>query len=318
MPSTSSGERGAALLAVLATVAVLTAVAFAMSGAALAALDRASLRRDAAQAYFLARGGIEAALHDLEAKLRRGGAVSARPHVLLFEFGSGAVEVSLVPDGAKLNVNRAGPDVLAALLASAGARPANARELAEGIVAYRDRLRQGGIRTFLPTPAQSATSGLRSSFERPAASIQMVEELLSVPGMHPDLIYGSYQPAEGRPLRHVAGLLRYLRTDGPAAMNINAASRVALLASGLNASTADQVLEGREIRPIRVGDTVLIQASRQGSRVPLSVSSLGAGWTLTATGRLNEERATRRVTAVVKSEGSMGRLRVDRWFELGL
>lgn len=318
MPSTSSGQRGAALLAVLATVAVLTAVAFAMSGATLASLDRASLRRDAAQAYFLARGGIEAALDDLEAKLRRGGAVSARPHLLLFEFGSGTVEVSLVPDDAKLNVNRTGPDILAALLASAGARPANVRELAKGIVAYRDRLRQGGIRTFWQAPAQSANPGLHSSFERPAASIQMVEELLSVPGMHPDLIYGGYQPAQGRSLRRVAGLLRYLRTDGPAALNINAAPREVLLACGLNASTADQVLEEREIRPIRIGDTVLIEASRQGSRVPLSASSPGAGWTLTATGRLNDGRATRRVTAVVKSEGSAGRLRVDRWFELGL
>ena len=317
MPSNSSGERGSALLAVLATVAVLTAVAFAMSGATLASLDRASLRKDAAQAYFLARGGIEAALLDLEAKLRRGDAASARPHVLRFEFGSGRVEVSLIPDGAKLNVNRAGPNMLAALLASAGAPPANVRGLAEGIVAYRDRLRQGSIRTFWPLPAQSADSRAHSSFERPAASIQMVEELLSVPGMHPDLIYGSYQPAPGRPLRRVAGLLRYLRTDGPATLNINAAPKEVLLACGLNASTADQVLEEREIRPIRIGDTILIEASRQSSHVPLGASSQG-GWTLAATGRLNEGRATRRVTAMVKSEASMGRLRVERWVELGL
>ena len=318
MPTTSGGERGAALLAVLATVAVLTAVAFAMSGATLASLDRAALRRDAAQAYFLARGGIEAALHDLEAKRRRGDEVSARTYVSLFEFGSGTVEVSLVPDGAKVNVNRAGPTTLAALLASAGARPSNVRELAEGIVAYRDRLRQGGIRAFSQTPDQSTDLGSRWSFERPAASIQVVEELLSVPGMNPDLIYGSYQPADGRPLRHLAGLLRYMRTDGPAALSINAAPREVLLACGLDASTADRILEEREMHPIRIGDEVLIEASRQGSRVPLGVSSPGAGWTLTATGRLNEDRATRSVTAVVRSEGSAGRLRVDRWFELGL
>ena len=318
MPSTSRRERGAALLAVLATVAVLTAVAFAMSGATFASLDRASLRRDAAQAYFLARGGIEAALRDLEAKRRRGGEVSARPHVLLFEFASGTVEVSLVPDGAKLNINRTGPEILAALLASAGARPTDVRELAEGIVAYRDQLRQSGIRTFWQTPSQSSYPRSDSSFERPAASIQMIEELLSVPGMHPDLIYGSFQPAQGRPLQRVAGLLHYLRTDGLATLNINAAPREVLLACGLNASTADQVLDAREIRPIRIGDTVLLEANRQGARVPLSVSSPGAGWTLTATGRLNEDRATRRVTAVVKADGGVGRLRVDRWFELGL
>ena len=322
MPSTNSAERGSALLAVLATVALLTAVAFAMSGAALGSLDGASLRRDSAQAYFLARGGIEAALHDLAAKIQRGAAVSEQSQLLVLEFGGGTIEVSLVPDGGKLNVNRAGTDMLASLLESAGAGPANSQELAAGIVAYRDRLRQGLTRTFWEPPAQSANPGPLSSFERPAASIQMIEELLSVPGMHPDLIYGSYQSepdlAQARPLRRVSGLLRHLRTYGPADLNINAASREALVACGLSASTIDRVLDERKIRPIQIGDPVLVEAGRQGSRVPLSPSSPGMGWTLTATARLHEDRAVRRVTAEVEPDDGEGRLRISRWFNLGL
>ena len=322
MPSTNPAERGSALLAVLATVAVLTAVAFAMSGAALRSLDGASLRSDSAQAYFLARGGIEATLNNLAAEIRRGTAVSEQSQVLRFEFGSGTVEVALVPDGAKLNVNRAGPETLAALIESTGARPADSQELAAGIVAYRDRLRQGLPQAFWKSPNQSANLGPNSSFEQPAASIQMVEELLSVPGMHPDLIYGSYQPAPDRiqtkPLRRVAGLLHYLRTHGTAALNINAAPREVLAACGLSASTVDRVLEERKVRPIQSGDTLLSEAARQSLRVPLSLSSSGVGWMLTATARLNEERAIRRVTAFVKAGGNAGGLRIARWFELGL
>ncbi|MCY4187425.1 MAG: type II secretion system protein GspK [Bryobacterales bacterium] len=318
MAPTDCGERGSALLAVLATVAVLTAVAFATSSAAVGALDRAALRRDSAQAYFLARGGIEAALRGLEAGLRQGRAAPQRPQALRFEFEGGAAEVSLTPAGAKLNVNRMGLPMLAAVLESAGARPGAARQLAEGIAAYRDRLRQGGLPSFWPAPAQLANPGPGSSFRRPAASIQMVEELLSVPGMHPDLLYGSYEAAQGRPLRRVPGLLHYLRTDGPAAVNINAAAKPVLAACGLSAALTDRILAAREGRPLQVGDAILAEVARQGARVPFSVSDTEAGWTLEATGRLGENRATRRAMAVAKPDSGSGRLLVQRWFELDL
>ena len=319
----ANADGGSALLAVIGAVAVLAALGFATAAVARSALDRASLRADSGKAYFLARAGIEAALHNMSVRLGRGLPLALGRFVDRYEFSAGTVQVTAVSEAGKLNVNRADRDTLESLLQSIGVSGAKAELLADRILDYRDGLRSGIPRRFAPTERPAGDRRAPSSFRRRAASIEMIEELLSVQGITPDLMYGRFEPvrdAHGRSsgLRRIGGLLGFLRVEGPAAVDLNAAPREVLLASGMQTALTDRVVAARQARRIRFGDPLLDMAVAQGARVPLAASAAASEWMLTSTVRLFEDRATRSVTAVVDAGGAVRGIRITRWYEIAL
>ncbi len=281
-------------------------------------MERAAARTDLSMAYFLARGGIEAALHELA--LQAGASYGGR-QLRRYEYESGTVEVAAVSESGKLDVNRVGSDTLAALLTALGVEAGQASALAKGIAAYRSDLRAGWPHRFSPTPKLPGERRELSSFERRQASIQAVEELLSVEGVTPDLVYGSFRPKEsGTPgLRRTPGLLALLRTDGPAAVDINAAPHVVLAAAGIGASMAARIIAARERNPLRPGDPLLVQAARIASGVTLVAANEATSWSLTATAQLRgPRRAIRSVAASATAEPGRDRLRIQRWRDRAL
>ena len=314
-------ERGSALLAVVASVAVLAAIGFATASTARNSLDRTSARADSAAAYFLARGGIETALHEMSVRSGQRRAVLRAAGVRGYEFDAGTVEVTIASEDGKLNVNRADRDSIAALLESIGTTNAQGDILAGRIIAYRTGLANGRARLFGPGQGQARNRRPFSSFDRRAASIQMVEELLSVPGITPDLLYGRLEPVRDtggvpRGLRRIRGLLCYLRTRGPATVDVNAASRELLIAAGLRPSLADRIIEERRAGDVRLGNPSLLTAAAGASRIPLAVHGEASGWMLVATARLAGNRATRAVTAIATPRGAGRGFRIARWYEL--
>lgn len=316
-----SARRGSALLAVLGGVATLSFVALALASSARTALDRAALRADSAQAYLLARGGIEAALHELANAAGRRGLLSGSVR-REYSFPAGSVEVRIVAESGKINVNRCGRQALRNLIDGLASAPDNAGSLADGIVQYRQGLIAGRIRHFNPSLSSSPDSIQQSSFERRFASIQVVEELLTVPGISPDLLYGTYRPFapdSGRKgLRQIAGLRRYLRTEGSASVDINAAPRAVLLAAGLPVALADELLAAREGAPLSQSGALFRRASRAAAHLPLGAGAGAGEWTITSTGTELARFASRTVAATVKASESTGRLRVRRWYERSL
>ena len=145
----------------------------------------------------------------------------------------------------------------------------------------------------------------------------MVEELLSVPGFSPELLYGRYEPRpDGRAgLRRKSGLLGLLRTSGPAAVDANAAPREVLLAAGLESSLADRLIEERSERPLRPGSPLLELAARQAARVALAASEDATAWALTATAQLEDDRAVRAVAATAAYDVDRGGFHIRRWHE---
>lgn len=316
---TRVAEAGSALLAVLGGVAALSAIAFAMTAAAHNALDRASLRADSTRAYFLARGGIEAALHEMSAGLARSD-TAAGAEYRQYVFQTGVATVSIASENGKLNVNRAGREAIASLLTSAGKTPLDSGSLAEGILAYRRDLLAGRIDHFAAPFSTGPVRVARSSFERRIASIQVIEELLAVPGITSDLLYGSYRAdtASGSSpgaFGRVEGLRRFLRTDGPATIDINAAPRAVLLAAGLDESLANQLVEARESGPLSLSDSLVGRAIRESTRTPLVANSVPTGWTITSTGVLEGRRAIRTVSTLVDAGDSSRQLRIRQWYE---
>lgn len=316
-----AARRGSALLAVLGGIATLSCIALALGSSARTALDRAALRADSAQAHLLARGGIEAAIHELASATVRRDSLSGIVR-RGYSFPAGTAAVRIEGESGKINVNRCGIQALSNLIGSLASAPDSAGALADGIVRYRQGLLAGRIRHFKPSLPVAANSTKRSSFERRFASIQVVEELLTVPGISADLLYGTYRPfaTDGgkQGLREIAGLRRYLRTEGSASVDINAAPRAVLLASGLSAALADEVLAARERAPLSQAGALFRRASRAAVHLPLGTGVGTGAWTITATGTELARFASHTVTATVQASESTGRLRVSRWYERSL
>jgi len=150
--------------------------------------------------------------------------------------------VELIPETAKLDVNSAPPDRLMRLITALGVDPATAMEITQGIVARRT----------------SAGAGLSAppgpSFPQPGASLQEIEELLSVRGITPEIFYGTYVPAQGEPgqgesrLMRRRGLVECLSVFGSKGqVDANTADPAVLAALGLEPGGIQMLLQERTV-----------------------------------------------------------------------
>lgn len=332
----SRRRRGSALLAVLWTIIALTAIGFALSTNVRTAIDRASLSVDATKAYFLAHGAIEVALHRIvrpwnPEKPDEGFAVGQR--YMRFEFATGNAEVEIVGESGKLDINQATPEALARLFASSGVESARALALAAAIAEFRARLKQGAVRLYGPPGYEQINLAPGSSFDGQPTSIQEMEELLMVPGITPDLLYGSFrevkQPAPngGRGetqsrLMRTGGLMRNLTAKGSTVVNVNYASREMLLAAGLTPDLVDLIENIRAVRPLTPDDPGMGDLGGYRSEIRLGLGGRSQRYTLTATARSvavgsQRPRAVRSVAAVVEAGRSDGPdpIRIVRWYD---
>ncbi|WP_206860041.1 general secretion pathway protein GspK [Lysobacter changpingensis] len=188
-PRTPSRARGAALILVLWLIVLLTAL---IGGFALAA------RVEALQGRVLVRGLVasNAARAGLEYSLTRVALPDARlqwkpdgqPHP--WRFGDAQVEVRIVDENGKLDINQAPHPLLAALIQRHGVEPSEAGRIAGAIIDWRDA-------DPLTQPAGGAEDGDYEAAGRPYgakdADFESVAELLQVLGMTPEL-YAKLEP----------------------------------------------------------------------------------------------------------------------------
>jgi len=184
-----SRARGAALILVLWLIVLLTAL---IGGFALAA------RVEALQGRVLVRGLVasNAARAGLEYSLTRVALPDARlqwkpdgqPHP--WRFGDAQVEVRIVDENGKLDINQAPHPLLAALMQRHGVEPSEAGRIAGAIIDWRDP-------DPLTQPAGGAEDGDYEAAGRPYgakdADFESVAELLQVLGMTPEL-YAKLEP----------------------------------------------------------------------------------------------------------------------------
>jgi general secretion pathway protein K len=285
--------------------------------------DRAATNLDGARGYYLAAGGIERASMELlwsantpaEGRLIPPGA----SHVD-YQFPSGAVRVEIVPETAKLNVNFSPPEELYRLGVALGIGPDRAREIAAAIDEWR-------------SPALGLTAldtyylSLTPSFRPPHASFQMIEELLQVKGVTPDIYYGTYAPnadagAEDAPrLVARAGLADCLSVFGSRDLiDANTAAPAVLAAIGLPPDAIAALVARRNAGPLLPGQLEALAAAigPSANRLRLGGNTI---FTFRATarprladGRLSDLRRT--VAAQVKymAKGA-DPIQVLRWYD---
>lgn len=306
-------RKGSALLAVLWLSVALTAIAFTLSRTVRSELDRSSLNVDSARAYFLARGGIERAM------LRMLRPQSADPDQgdpnlgfrlgqrwMTLAFPEGEVVVEIVSENGKVNVNVAPPEVLTQVFVAAGLDPSYSAATAGRIVTARSPSQQQ-----LLNPA-----GDPSSLSRRPASFKELEELLVLPGVTTEMLYGSYGRGPAGGWIKTGGLHSHISVYGALSVDANYASPEVLRAAGLPPGQIASLLEIRELRPLRpedLGDNLMLDQSG-----PIRVTAGGGmAYTLWSRATLHNGRARRAVGAVVERSETIGAppLRIARWYD---
>jgi general secretion pathway protein K len=164
-----------------------------------------------------------------------------------YEFQSGRVRVEFIPETAKFDINDLNGQRLGRLLLAIGVEPERAQAIAAGIVG-----RKSGQMPSTPFSAGPTFPGQGASF-------QEIEELLSVPGMTPEIFYGTFVPnpeaREGEPrLIRRSGLVDCLSVFGSGGpIDAATADPAVLAALGVPPEGIARLVEERTRRPLDDG-----------------------------------------------------------------
>ena len=244
------GRRGGALLAVLWLSAALAAIAFSAAQIVRAERDRTQNLVDGTRASLLATAGVERGLLYVQwgpgARLPDGRPRFWAPGMpfLRFSFPSGEVLVEIIPESSKLDVNSAPADFLARLILALGYPAPLAVRIAPAIVDWRSR--------YNPQTAMDPLYlQLNPTFRVPHASFQQIEELSSVYGMTPELLYGRVERAPDGSWVPRAGLRDCLSVyGGSGSFDINSVQPALMAATGVPPGGVATVVALRRQAPI--------------------------------------------------------------------
>jgi DNA uptake protein ComE-like DNA-binding protein len=307
-------QRGVALLAVLWLTVALTFMGMATAHMVRTEVDAVSNQIDWDRSYYLASGCIEAAMYSIARYSVTPPASADAPIApsqfapgkrwLEYQFPGGACDVEIVPEQAKLNINRATPDQLAALFAVLGLSPNDSLQLAAAIADWR-----------APRSSEAGSiwdlyyASLAQPYRARHAPIERLEELLPVRGLSHDMFFGHVEKTSAGPWRKWPPFADLLTTQAAAtAVNPNYASYEVLRSlPGWNESMAAGVIAARARAPFRTFDD--LQSADPAIAITGSLANLtfaaGPVYTLTATGYLPGSPVRRSVRALVQIDRSI-------------
>jgi general secretion pathway protein K len=178
-------RRGMVLLIVLWTIALCSALAMATSVSFRSFAGISAIDRDRTQSDALLTAGLEVAA----------GLATGWPDKPLlerktaFDLSTGTVRASINDEGGHIDIGKAPPDLLAALLHSVGASQAQADSLAQSIVAWRGRKddRSANNNPAKNNVANTANANAANN-NAPNVFLTDVSQIAEVPGMRPEWI----------------------------------------------------------------------------------------------------------------------------------
>jgi general secretion pathway protein K len=301
-------ERGGALLLVLWLTAALSAIAFSVATAVRGETERTSTHIEQARAYYLAAGAVDRALLWMQwgGGHRRpdGRPMFYEPGMPVFQmaFPTGVATVEIIPESARLNVNRATPVELLRMLGAMGVAPDRAMGVAEAIVDWRTE-NPGG------SPLDQFYLSMGPTFLPRHASLEQIEELLYVRGVTPDLFHGTWARDANGVLSRLPGLKDCLTVYGiNDAYDINTTPLPVLLAIGVPPDVAAMIVRRRMERPFLTAGEAAPVLAMAGGKLRLGGNST---YTLRATATLRTQTPAmvsdlrRSVAMVVKFNQNM-------------
>lgn len=263
--------RGTALLAVLWLTAALSAIAFSIADTVRSETERAITTQESTKAYFIARGAVERMLFLLRND-ETGGMDPAERFAgrrrIYFQEPYGDALVELISERGKLPLRTLSPFLLEKLLTALGEPPASASSIAmQAFSGAMPTQNSGGVPAFRPT----------------FASMENVEELMLVPGITSELVYGRYSRLPDGNLVNLGGLIDFLsphlkEDTGLDPFSVHPSLLVAMM--GLDRASAMRFAEVRR----RVFDPNVSLGAMAGTSVGMR-PYLGSVFQVRATGR---------------------------------
>jgi hypothetical protein len=244
-------DAGGALLAVLWLSVALAAVAFSVAAMVRGEVERAGNSVEGLKARYLAMGALDRAVNYMfygpGQEMPNGMVQFWKPGIplLMMAFPEGEAAVEVIPESSRLNVNSATPEELMRLMLALGLPPMGAQAVTAGILDWR-----GGAATS--TPFDRFYMSMTPSFRAPHASLEQIEDLLSVQGVDPELFYGRYERTPQGGLIARAGLKDCLSVYSPGGgLDLNTAEVETMLAAGAPPAAVEATAAMRRMAPIR-------------------------------------------------------------------
>ena len=307
-------QEGVVLLAVLWLVVALSVIAMSTSYLVRTEVEAASNQREALGSYYLARGGMEAAIYSLvrSSGAFPGGAIETNPterffpgqRWLRYEFPGGDCLVEVVPENAKLNVNQASEEQLTRLFSALGLPVAESFELAQAIVDWRSPRA-----STVGSPFDLFYAALQPPYPSRHAPLEHLEELLPVKGMSRELFFGRIEQMPDGRWRKSPPLADLLTSESTArAGNPNYAAAEGLQAlPGWTEAMAAAVVRARAVAPFASLAELQSAVPEVTSVVALSPLTFSTGpvYTLTATAFLPDSQVRRSVRVLAQVGASL-------------
>jgi general secretion pathway protein K len=308
--------------------AALAAIGFSLASTVRGEAERTSTALDGVRSYFLAVGGVQRCQVELLWSVQNPsqGPIKPGSTQVLYNFPSGLVRVEIIPETAKLDVNHTPVLELVRLLNALGAPPGRADAIAAAIDSWRKPGQDGAPPAF--------SGGGLPSFQVPHASFQEIEELLLVPGVTPELFYGTYVPTEAAELAVAAdgsaagrlaprgGLLDCLTVYGSGSqVDANTAAPAVLAAIGMAPYAIQALVARRQNAPLTQADLFGFMQSvgADASRLRVEGNRIA---TLRATarlrlpdGKLSDLRRTVAAQIRIQQPGSKNPIDTLRWYD---
>ena len=301
-------ESGVALLAVLWLTVALTMMAMATSQLVRTEVSAVTNQMDSERSYYLARGGIEAAIDSvISSNLGTGPKAGERglpnqfsqgKRWLQFSFPGGNTTVEVVPENAKLNINTVSLAQLNSIFLSLGLPEENAKSLADAVIEWR---------TPPTSEADAAMSNtyylsLPAPYKARRTTIQTLDELLPVRGMTRRIFFGRAERNTEGEWRQFPDLAELFTTSQTFGINVNYAPfEVLRVLPGMNDSIAAEIIAARDKSPITTPDELQAAVPQLGSNAAAAGLTFYATpeYTLTATGSVPGSNVRRTVRARV-------------------
>jgi general secretion pathway protein K len=312
----ASNRRGGALLMVLWLSAALSAIAFSVATSVRSEISRTGTAIEGLRAYYLACGAAERAVnYMLYGPGPRNPAGAPRwwepgqPAIIL-PFPNGLAAVEVIPESSKFNVNSISRDDLFKLLLVLGLPPEAAQQTAEAVLHWRG--------TAAGSPLDTMYLSRSPSFRAPHASLDQLEELMSVAGITPDLFYGGYARGPEGGFVPRPGLRDCLSVySAGTSFDINTVSPAVMLAAGVPPMGVEAIVNMRRQIPIR---DLAPFTPMLGPAAPRFRVGGDAVYTLRATarilrpdGRLSDLRRSVAMTVQIFTQTSPDAFRVLAW-----
>jgi general secretion pathway protein K len=178
--SRNNPRRGMVLLIVLWTIALCSALAMATAVSFRSFAGIGVIDRDRTQSDALLTAGLEMAA-GLAAEWPDRPLLERKTE---FDLSTGTVRASINDEGGYIDIGKASPDLLAALLHSVGASQSQADSVAQSIVSWRAR---NHGRSASNNVANLANAGATTN-DAPNPFLTDVSQIAEVPGMRPEWV----------------------------------------------------------------------------------------------------------------------------------